>query len=108
MNCPHCGTACLPEHRFCKNCGATLGAAEVHPQIAGANGATHPQSIPPPLVAAPPPGVIPGTAQAYHYVPVQTATHTSATHHNLLEGLRHRIQKLASTEDLEGFSLKEM
>jgi Predicted membrane protein len=87
MVCPKCGTACLPEHRFCKSCGTFVGSGD-QPQPAAAQMPS-----------------VQGTAPTYYFVPVHTQAHA---HGNLLEGLRLRIQRLASTEDLEGFSLKEM
>ena len=47
--------------------------------------------------------------QQVYYVSHQAAVLAHSAHRNhLIQGLRGRIQSLASTEDLEGFSLKEM
>ena len=110
MNCPHCGTVCLPEHRFCKNCGATLGARKRHNLKLPARMEHRFRKTFRLLYSAlRRPKAIPGTAQTYYYVPFQAATHTNATHHNLLEGLRHKNPAAwHPLKDLEGFSLKEM
>jgi RsiW-degrading membrane proteinase PrsW (M82 family) len=97
MVCPKCGTECLPEHRFCKSCGVFVGSGEP-PQVASTQ-MPGVQSVP---------QAAPGAAPTYYFVPVQTTAQQQSTHGNLLEGLRLRIQRLASTEALEGFSLKEM
>ena len=102
MICPQCGTTCLPEHKFCKSCGAALGA------IGGFSAVTSLPAASGPHAAPLAPGAIAGMPHPYQYVPIQPATHNPTAHTNLLEALRHRIQRLASTEDLEGFSLKEM
>jgi RsiW-degrading membrane proteinase PrsW (M82 family) len=107
MVCPRCGTACLPEHKFCKACGTALGLSDLH-QVALTASSAGGQTFSPPANPAPLPAVSPGSAQMYYYVPAQVAGHQHAAYANLLQGLRHRIQRLASTEDLEGFSLKAM
>ena len=122
MFCAKCGTACLPDHKFCKNCGAPLGAAgslvDVVPVAAVAN-----LQVPGVLAATPapqqniaaviPPGVPQATYQGvppqFYYVSPQAAAQAQTVHQkNLLLSLRKRLQSLASTENLEGFSLKTM
>ena len=122
MFCAKCGTACLPDHKFCKNCGAPLGAAgslvDVVPVAAVAN-----LQVPGVLAATPapqqniaaviPPGVPQATYQGvppqFYYVSPQAAAQAQTVHQkNLLLSLRKRLQSLASTENLEGFSLKAM
>ena len=113
MNCPRCGTACLPETKFCKNCGAAIGAAS------SAQGAAAPQPVvsvgyPPAYPGAPtaPPGTVPvvyqaspGGPQQVYYMPAHGGqAHASA---GLLEGLNAQIRAIASTDQLEGFSLKQ-
>ena len=105
MFCAKCGTASLPEYRFCKNCGAALGAAGSELEVAPAAYQN--------IAAALPPGVpqviYQGAPQQFYYVSTQAAAQAQAIHHNnLLASLRGRIQSLASTESLEGFSLSAM
>ena len=50
----------------------------------------------------------PGVPQPVYYVMPQGPSHHRAAQVNLLQGLQARIQSLASTEKLEGFSLKQM
>jgi protease PrsW len=137
MFCTKCGSACLPEHKFCKSCGAPLGVASIVQQTAPAtatptfqtNGGAQaipsaaypnvPPSVPPPGMplpgVAPPlyaspgaqPVMYPAAGQPVYYVAVPGA-HPHPQQVNLLESLRSRIRGLASTESLEGFSLKEM
>ena len=125
MFCAKCGTACLPDHKFCKNCGAPLGAAgslvDVVPvaaivnlqmpdaQAVQAAAPAHYQNI----AAVIPPGVPLATYQGgppqFYYVSPQAAAQAQTVHQkNLLLSLRKRLQSLASTENLEGFSLKAM
>ena len=66
-----------------------------------------------PVMGAPPPGMVPVVYQAYpggpqqvYYVPSSQAQPRAQT--NFMDGLRLRIRELASTDQLEGFSLKEM
>lgn len=144
MFCPRCGTESLPDHKFCKNCGATLGAAGDAQSAAPAigNGGPAPSAqlvampsvavaqapppppvpplpppmaaaVPPPGVGGPPPGMVPVVYQAYpggpqqvYYVPA-SQVHQHARQ-SMLEGLESRIRSLASTDKLEGFSLREM
>ena len=131
MFCARCGTESLPDHKFCKNCGAAIGAAgdgqavmndaaapAVQAVVPAPPAAQYPQAPPPPLPApagyppAPPPGMTaviyqayPGGPQQIYYVPAGTQPHAQA---GFLEGLQSRIRNLASTDRLEGFSLGEM
>ena len=119
MFCPRCGTACLPENKFCKSCGSALGAAG-NAQAAAATPAA-PAAAPQPAAhpgayqgaPAPPPGMVPVVYQAYpggpqqvYYVPAQGAQAQAAG--GFLAGIRERIRNLASTDKLEGFSLREL
>jgi RsiW-degrading membrane proteinase PrsW (M82 family) len=55
------------------------------------------------------PGAYQVAQQQMYYVSQQAAALAHSAHQNhMIQGLRGRIQSLASTEDLEGFSLKEM
>ncbi|MGA1982510.1 MAG: PrsW family glutamic-type intramembrane protease [Acidobacteriaceae bacterium] len=71
-----------------------------------------PPPPPPPLPPPPPPmqaGAYQIAQQQVYYVSHQAAALAhSVQRNNLLQSLRGRIQSLASTENLEGFSLKEM
>jgi RsiW-degrading membrane proteinase PrsW (M82 family) len=127
MFCAHCGTQCLPEHKFCKGCGAAIGAPgstldappasaapllSTVPMVAAAPPAPPPPPIytaamvpPPPPYPGAPPGVYPGVPQPVYYVNAQQhARHQM----NVLQSLKDRIQSMASTETLEGFSLTQM
>jgi RsiW-degrading membrane proteinase PrsW (M82 family) len=120
MHCARCGTECLPEQKFCKNCGNALAAdgaqaiPPVFPPLAV-------QAAPPPPPAYYPPPAAPmaypaaqplayqAVPQPVYYVTAQAAA-TQAHHvqQNVMHNLRARIQSLASTEELEGFSLPQM
>jgi protease PrsW len=113
MNCPRCGTACLPDTKFCKNCGAAIGAASSAQAAAApqpAASAAYPAAYP--GAPAPPPGMVPvvyqatpGGPQQVYYMPAQGGqAHASA---GLLAGLNAQIRAIASTDQLEGFSLKQ-
>ena len=132
MFCPKCGSACLPEHRFCKSCGAPTGvaadvqeaaaavAAPAVQPIAGAQSVAAPAVFPgvppagvppaglPPAYGAPiPPTVMYSGGQPVYYVPAPAAqVHRQQI--NLLESLQSRIRSMASTDSLEGFSLGQM
>lgn len=101
MFCAQCGTANPPEYQFCKNCGVSL------PRAATASPSQ-------PAAAAPPPGYpaypgYPGAPQVVYYTNPQAAAQAHTTlQQNLLRSLRGRLQAIASTEDLQGFSLAEM
>lgn len=107
MYCPRCGTAALPENKFCKNCGAALRTDGAFPAMA--TGMPVMQGAPPGAYVSVPQGGQAGVPHIY-YVNAQGVVYQPAPQQqgNLLAGLRGRIQRLASTESLEGFSLKEM
>jgi protease PrsW len=106
--CVQCGSAVPSESKFCINCGAAAyhagGAPAVHPAAMVPAAPAYPQ----PGVQMAPPGVYPGVppGQPVYYV-MQPAQH-AAQQMNFLRSLEGRIQNLASTEQLEGFSLKAM
>ena len=117
MFCAQCGTETQADNKFCKHCGAAVGAAAAAAQAAVAQA---PLSYPPPpgmppgtaMPPGPPPGMVPVAYQAYaggpqqvYYVPAQGVQAQAGV--GLLEGIRSRIRALASTEKLEGFSLSE-
>jgi len=123
MNCPRCGTATLPENKFCKSCGAPLGAASSAP-VAAAPAAPPAPGVTPQLGAqaaypgaypgtqAPPPGMVPVMYQAYpggpqqvYYVPAQGMQPHAGV--GLLQSIQAQIRKIASTDQLEGFSLSQ-
>ena len=121
MFCNQCGTPCQPEHKFCKSCGApirpvdsatqALAVDEVRYAAAQPTIAQAANSVPPPPAAYQgiPPGVFPGIQQPVYYISHQAAVLAhNAQQSNLLSDLRGRIQSLASTESLEGFSLMAM
>jgi RsiW-degrading membrane proteinase PrsW (M82 family) len=105
--CVQCGSSVPQESKFCINCGAPAYHA---------GGA--PSAVVPAAAAVPPPGVQVMQAPAYPGMPqgqpvyyvVPQAAHPGHTvqQMNFLRSLEGRIQNLASTEQLEGFSLKEM
>ena len=113
MFCAHCGMALQPGFKFCKNCGAAVvivsGGAVAASDVALGVAVV---AAPPPPPMMPPPPMQSGYAvaqQQIYYVSQQAAALAHSAHQNhLIQGLRGRIQGLASTEDLEGFSLKEM
>ena len=105
MFCMHCGTAYLPGYKFCKHCGAAIV------MVSDATGVAVAAAPPPPMPPPPPPmaGGYQVAQQQIYYVSQQAAVLAHSVHrNNLLQSLRGRIQSLASTENLEGFSLKEM
>lgn len=118
MFCPRCGTACMPEQKFCKSCGAAVGAAG-SAQAAAAQPVA-PAAVPQPGApatypgaSAPPPGMVPVLYQAYpggpqqvYYVPAHGVQAQAAG--GFMAGIRERIRNLASTDKLEGFSLREL
>ena len=113
MFCSHCGMALQPGYKFCKNCGAaiviaseTQGVTLAAAVAAAAAPAAAGMPPPPPLVAV---ATYQVAQQQVYYVSQQAAALAHSVHRNhLLQSLRGRIQSLASTENLEGFSLKEM
>jgi protease PrsW len=135
--CPRCGTAADSEHQFCINCGAPVSAAGNQPaNAAGSAPSTAPAAIPgayqqagqgayqvpyqpgyPAAQAAypqgAPPGMVPMMYQAYpggpqqvYYVPAHTVQAQSGR--GILESIRTQIRNLASTDKLEGFSLRDL
>jgi protease PrsW len=129
MFCPKCGSACSPETQFCKSCGSPLPAASsaqaaattaapgVPPAAAtqaAAYPAAYPGAYPGAFPGAPvaPPGMVPvmyqaqpGGPQQVYYMPAQGGqAHASA---GLLAGLNAQLRAIASTDQLEGFSVKE-
>ena len=135
MYCVQCGSDIPAENKFCNNCGAAAyqassGAAAVQPAaitpVAPAIPQPAVQAVAPAVYPGAPQAVYPGYPQAVYpntpypgmpypqaypgqpvYYAVPPAHHT-AQQMNLLRSLQGRIQSLASTEQLEGFSLKEM
>jgi RsiW-degrading membrane proteinase PrsW (M82 family) len=126
MHCAKCGTEVQPGFNFCKSCGAPVGAA-AEPLEAAANAASPAAQavpgVPAATAAAPQIPVAPatyqapvpaahqvpqaGVAQPVYYLNPQAVAHTMQQM-NLLQSLRGRIQSLASTESLDGFSLRQM
>jgi protease PrsW len=117
MYCAKCGTECQPEYKFCKSCGAPVGAngsspsaTVTAPQVAVQVAPNLQPAVPPQAPPPPPPGMVPVLYQAYpggpqqvYYVPAQSVQpHARA---GFLEGLQARVRDLASTDKLEGFSL---
>lgn len=138
MFCVQCGAAIPPEHKFCSSCGATVqrtaspASGPGQQEFAGAPGFQNPSAVqpvaqvavqpmavaqpqgvpvPPPVYAAPPGQAVyvqPGGQPVYYAAP-QAAQHTRTLQQmNLLHSLEAKLQGLASTEDLDGFSLKDM
>ncbi len=117
MNCPRCGTACLPENKFCKSCGAPISAASSAQPTAAASAAPQPAASAAypgayPGTQAPPPGMVPVMYQAYpggpqqvYYVPAQGMQPHAGV--GLLQNIQAQIRKIASTDQLEGFSLSQ-
>jgi len=104
--CVQCGSALAPENKFCTSCGApayrpsseSFAAPSVAP-VTPAVIAAQPMAAAPIFQAVPQP--------VYYVMPQATHTHT-VQQLNLLKSLQGRIQSLASTEQLEGFSLGQM
>ena len=123
MFCPHCGTACLPETKFCKSCGTAIGAASSAPASAAPVPGAAPAAASQPAAhaaypgaypgsQAPPPGMVPVMYQAYpggpqqvYYVPAQGMQPHAGV--GLLQNIQAQIRKIASTDQLEGFSLSQ-
>lgn len=96
MFCAQCGTSCPPEFKFCKSCGVALPQVNTNQQSADA-------------APAAPHAFYPAAQQVVYYTTPQAAAHAQAVNaQNLLKTLRTRLQAIASTEDLQGFSLTEM
>jgi RsiW-degrading membrane proteinase PrsW (M82 family) len=106
----NCGAAAHPAAASFTASGAEVAASNAAPPVAGIpQPAVQPVSQP--IYAQPPAQAVwvqPGGQQVYYVAaPAQTPAH--AGHQlNLLHGLQAKIQGLASTESLEGFSLKQM
>jgi len=114
--CVQCGSNVPPEDKFCRSCGAPA----YHRPADGVPEAQPASSIPA-VAAVPQPGmqgapvayprmpVYQGVPQPVYYVMPQAAAHPRSVQQlNILHSLQARIQSLASTEQLEGFSLKQM
>ncbi len=110
MFCVQCGSDVPTESKFCVNCGAPA-------YHAGSAPAGQPVPSVPAFQAVAQPGVqvvpvgYPGMPQPQpvYYVLPQALPHQHTVQQlNFLHSLQGRIQSLASTEQLEGFSLKEM
>ena len=122
MFCTKCGSACPPEHKFCNKCGAQLLRPSATEAVAAPSPALMPQpaavetpfvavpaAVPPSVYPGMPVGVVPAAGQPVYYTSPQAVTHPHTVQQiHLLQSLRTRIQSLASTEELEGFSLKDM
>ena len=133
MFCPRCGKATDSEHKFCQSCGAPVGAAGSAQAAAAGNAqaaapaapwtapATAPQQAASaaayPGVSGVPPGMVPmmyqshpGGPQQVYYVPAAQGAHPGAAGAagGLMASIREKIRDLASTDKLEGFSLKEL
>lgn len=101
MFCPNCGTAYQSGYKFCKHCGATLPSAVAVETVVAVSSVT--------ASVAAPPLPYPGAPQPVYYINQQAAVVAhSVQRHNMMQNLKGRIQSLASTESLEGFSLREM
>lgn len=95
MFCAQCGTENAQEFKFCKKCGVTL------PPSNGQGMAAQTPAAIPPAYSAP--------QQVVYYASPQAAAQAhTAPQLDLLKTLRTRLQAIASTEDLQGFSLGEM
>ncbi len=113
--CVQCGSAIQSENKFCTSCGAPAyrSSGESAPAVPPvAMQAAAPYAAVPLAPQAPvglPVGAVPvyQGGQLYYVVPQAAPTHT-IQQVNLLKSLQGRINSLASTEQLEGFSLKEM
>ena len=114
MFCVQCGSAIPAEDKFCRSCGAPVyRAAGSAPEVQLASAVPVPQGAvqTAPVYPGVPASIYPGGVpqQPVYYVVQQPAAHTHTLQQmNLLRSLQGRIQSLASTEKLEGFSLKEM
>ena len=105
MYCVQCGSAIPPENQFCMRCGAPVHAVDPL--------ALQPGPVlqsPSPLPIAPIQPLTPSQPAAPWVQPAHPVAPSAHPGHqlNLLHTLQARIQKLASTEQLEGFSLRQM
>ncbi len=138
MHCAKCGTEVQPGFQFCKSCGAPVGAGDEQlealvdavspavqtaasgPAVTVAAPQISPAVVNSARVAAPLAAYTSSQPAAYqvpqanvvqpvYYVNPQAVAHSHTLQQmNLLQSLRGRIQSLASTENLEGFSLPQM
>lgn len=106
MYCTSCGAKYEARDRFCTHCGAPVSTAAGSPatQLASAQPSTsHPSSTP----------------SGHPHGPIEPAVHhpaalssTAAAHpgprHGTLRAAELRLEHLAGTQDLEGFSLRDM
>jgi hypothetical protein len=102
------------------NCGAAVQAATATglPVVEAAmipvvapTVASYAQPVAQPSMYAPPPGQgvwVQPNGQAVYYVSAPAQVAHVGHQVNMLHGLQAKIQGLASTEDLDGFSLKQM
>ena len=111
MFCPNCGTVYLPV----RISSASTALESVLPAVGNAPGIAAAAAGAPPLPMPAPPPPMPLSAyqaavqQPVYYVSYQAAALAHSVHRtNVLQSLRGRIQSLASTENLEGFSLQAM
>jgi protease PrsW len=116
--CRACGAQSEDSLRFCTRCGAGQTTAGVAAAAAPAPVAAQPVEqyapAPPPYAAHyPPPGMVavryqayPGGPQQIYYVPAQ-GTHAHSGGFGFMEGVRSQIRNIASTDKLEGFSLRQ-
>ncbi len=96
MFCTNCGTQSTPGQRFCTTCGSPLAAAPAAP------GGYAPAAGFAPAAA---PGVVAHGAQPY---PGNVWTNAAQHKQGVLNSVTAKLNRLASTEKLEGFSLREM
>ena len=134
MYCVQCGTANPPESKFCSNCGAIVHSSSSDAAAVTPAPAVVPTPVPAavpiqtaPFAQPPIPPIVPGVTQpvyvqqpgqpvyfqpgaqpVYYAVPATAPQTHTIQQLNLLHTLQAKLQGLASTEDLEGFSLKEM
>jgi protease PrsW len=118
--CNRCGGPIENNVRFCARCGADQAPGEVHaaaaPASIPAQPAQHYAPTPPQYSSQypqyPPPGMIPVIYQAYpggpqqvYYVPAQGVyAHARG---GFFEGIQAQIRSIASSDKLEGFSLRK-
>ncbi|HKX16416.1 MAG TPA: PrsW family glutamic-type intramembrane protease [bacterium] len=106
MRCPTCGAEYHAHDRFCTHCGAPLSTAAgaSAAQVANVRPSTgHPSST----SAGHPHGSI---EPAAHHPAARTSTTAAqpGQRHGTLRAAELRLERLAGTQDLEGFSLRDM
>jgi len=114
--CVQCGSANPPEDKFCRSCGAPVYRAAGSAQDVQPGSAVPVAPVAPQPAIQGAPGVYPGVPQPVYqgapqqvyYVVQQAPAHHTAQQLNILHSLQAKIQSLASTEQLEGFSLGQM